>query len=612
MFRSSSRCSGNLVLIVLALAAPSRAQPSPGVAVLDPVVVTASRSPELLTDLIADVTYIGSEEIARSGVQSLAELLQRQPGVEIVTSGGPASTTGVFLRGANSNQTLVLIDGLRVGSASSGTPPLEAIPLDQIDHIEILRGPAASLYGADAIGGVIQVFTRGARAGFNANASAGYGTYATSSLAGGVSGATNPWRFALQAGHRESAGFQAIGNPANPDFNPGRRDGYTDQNGSGRIAYSFAPEQQVSAQFFRSRLNAQFDSGPDFDARTFTTVESYAVASQNRLASFWTSRLEAGESRADSDSRATFCPPCRFDTRQRQYSWQNDLGLPLGSLVLAAERREEHLDSDTAFAVTSRNTNAAVAVYQLRAGPNALQANLRRDQSSQFGGRTSGAIAYAYTMAAGLRASASYGTAFKAPTFNDLYYPGFSNSDLKPETARNFETALRFARGEVSAGIVAYRNRVRDLIVFQCDASFNCAPQNVAAATLEGVTIELQWLSGGTSVKASVDFARPRDDATGNLLPRRAQRYAAVELTHAFGALQLGIQASAASARFDDAANTRRMGGYAIVNVTAEYLLAPRWALFALLGNAFDQRYQLAADYNTPGANVFAGVRYRY
>ena len=598
-------------LLLLACAGSAYAQPTPDAAtILDPMVVTAARSPQLLTELIADVTYIGPDEIARAGPQSLAELLQRQPGVQIVTNGGPGSTTGVFLRGANSNQTLLLLDGLRIGSSSSGTPPLEAIPLDQIDHIEILRGPAASLYGADAIGGVIQVFTRRAGGAVAANASAGYGTYDTSNLNGGVSGAVGAWRLALQGAHRQSAGFNAIWNPVNFSYNPDR-DGYANDSGSARIGYVFAPEQELSAQFFKSRLNTQFDAGLGFDDRTITTVESYAVESRNRLASFWTSTLGAGESKDDSDSQTGF-GPSQFDTLQRQYLWQSDFALPRGSLSVAAIRREERLNTDAGFAVTARNTNAIVGVYQLRAGPSALQANLRHDQSSQYGGRTSGAFSYAYTIVPGWRASASYGTGFKAPTFNDLYFPGFSNPDLQPETARNFEAALRFANNEVNAGVVAYRNRVRDLIVFQCDAAFNCAPQNVANATLEGVTLEFQWLSGDTSVKASADFARPFDDATGNLLPRRARRYAGLEATQSFGAFQLGVQASATSARFDDAANTRRMGGYAIVNLTAEYVLATRWVLFALLGNAFDKHYELAADFNTPGANVFAGVRYRY
>jgi vitamin B12 transporter len=586
------------------------AQPASRAAVLDPIVVTAARTPQRLDELIADVTVIGPDEIARAGAQSLADLLQRQPGVQIVVSGGPGSTSGAFLRGANSNQTLVLINGLRIGSSTTGTSPLEAIPLEQIDHIEILRGPAASLYGADAIGGVIQVFTRNAGSALAANASAGYGTYNTSQFGAGISGTDNAWRFALQGGYRASSGFNAIWNPDNFSYNPDR-DGYTNGSGSGSLSYDFAPEQQVSAQLFYSRLNTQFDAGPDFDDRTITTEQSYAVASRNRLASFWRSTLEVGVSSDDSASQTGF-GPSRFKTLQRQYMWQNDFTMPIGALSLALVRREERLDTDVAFAVTSRNTNTIVGVYQLYEGPHALQVNLRHDESSQYGGQTSGAFSYAYTIAPGLRASASYGTGFKAPTFNDLYYPGFSNPDLQPETARNFETALRFADNELNAGVVAYRNRVRDLIVFQCDALFNCAPQNVASAMLEGITFEFQGLFGETGVKASADFERPFDDATGNVLPRRARRYAAAEVTQAFGPLQLGVQLAAVSARFDDAANARRMDGYALVNLTAQYALAMRWTLFAVLGNVFNKNYELAADYNTMGANIFAGVRYRY
>jgi len=251
-------------------------------------------------------------------------------------------------------------------------------------------------------------------------------------------------------------------------------------------------------------------------------------------------------------------------------------------------------------------------VYQLQEGANAIQANLRRDDSTQYGGQNSGTFAYAYTLAPGWRASASYGTGFKAPTFNDLYFPGFSKPDLVPETAHNVEVALRYASSAINAGVVAYHNRVRQLIVFECDANFNCAPQNVANATLEGVTLELQAVMSETTIKASMDFARPYDDATGNLLPRRARRYGALDATHSLGGWLLGVQLAASSARYDDAANARRMGGYAVVNLNAEYALATRWTLFAVAGNIFNKHYELAADYNTAPANLFAGMRFRY
>ena len=579
---------------------------------IPPIFVTALRAEQPLTDLLADVTVIGPEEIARAGPGGLVSLLQRQPGVEIVTNGGPGSTSGVFMRGANAAQTLVLIDGLRVSSSTSGTTSLEAIPLEQIERIEILRGPASSLYGADAIGGVIQVFMRKGGGAFTANGGAGYGTHDTTSVYGGVSGngGDGAWRYAFQAGHRESDGFNAIFNPDNFSYNPDR-DGYRNENVSGSVAFRFAPEQEISAQAFRSRLNAQFDAGPGFDDRTITTVESYSVASRNRLASFWTSVLTAAETSDDSDSETGF-GPSRFRTRQRLYSWQNELMPGYGRLTVIAERREERIDSDAGFAVSSRNTNAVAGIYQLRDGPQLAQASLRRDDSSQFGVRTTGTIAYGYALTSAWRATASYGTAFKTPTFNDLYFPGFSNPELKPETARNAELALRYSGDMLNAGLVAYRNRVRDLIVFECDADFNCAPQNVADATLEGVTAEVGGHFGALSAKASIDLQKPTDDSSGFLLPRRARRHAAFSVMQDAGPIHAGAEVVASSARFDDAANTRRMGGYALLNLTAEYRMGNRWTLLARLDNALDKHYELAADFNTAGASAFVGVRWIY
>ena len=597
-------------LVLAGFSSIAQAQQNPGALTLDSLVVTAARWPQALSELVADVTVIGAEEIARAGAQSLAELLRRVPGVEIVMNGGPASTSGVFLRGANSNQTLVLIDGQRVGSSASGTAALEAIPIDVIDRIEILRGPASNLYGADAIGGVIQVFTRNGGDVFAAHASAGYGTYRTSVASGGVSGAAGAWRYALDVGHRQSDGFNAIANPANFSFNDDR-DGYRGDDASGSVSLRLAPEQELSVRFLKSRLDAQFDAEPGFDDRTITTVDSLALASRNRLTGWWTSQLEAAQTDDISDSRTGFGPG-RFTTRQRLYVWQNDFLLLRGSLGVALERREERVGGDAAFAINSRNTNAAVGVYRLAEGPHAVQLNLRRDDSAQFGARTTGALAYGYGFAPGWRASAGYGTAFKAPTFNDLYYPGFSNPDLKPETARNAEVALRYASEALAAGIVAYRNRVRDLIVFECDTDFNCAPQNVAAATLQGVTLDMRFRRGATVATASVDLQRPEDDASGLLLPRRARRHAALAVEHPLGPVQVRAELSASSARFDDAANTRRMGGYALINLLVEWPFEARWTAFARLDNLLDKHYELAADYRTAGATLFAGVRWRY
>jgi vitamin B12 transporter len=602
-------------------AAPGATEARDVTVAMPPMFVTAARAPQPFATLLADVTVVDADTIARSGADSLAELLQRQPGIEITQNGGPGATSGLFMRGTNTNQVVVLVDGLRVSASSSGTTAIEAIPLADIDHIEILRGPASSIYGSDAIGGVVQVFTRKGGDGTHANASAGYGRYDTVNASAGVSGGGAHWRAALQVEGARSNGFNAIDNPANFSYDPDR-DGYRSGSASANGSVDWAKGQTLSGQYFRSRMNAGFDGGDAFDDRTITTLESYGVTSVNALAPWWTSRLVAGLGSDDSLSKLG-SGDFPFRTRQRQYTWQNefDVHAPLASLgvtravaTLGVERREEDVDTDEAFAVTSRDTNAVFGAWQMALGGHALQANLRHDDSTQFGSRTTGAIAWGYRFTPAWRATASYGTAFKAPSFNDLYFPGFSNPDLEPERSRNVEGGVywngAWGGATLDASLVAYRNRIDDLILFACDASFNCAPQNLERATITGATLTGSAAFGGTTLKAALDMASPRDDDTGNLLPRRAHTHASVSALHRIGAWQLGAEVVASTHRFDDAANMARMGGYAVVNLTAEWTLAHGMTLALRANNVLDKHYELVADYATGGAQWFAGLRW--
>jgi vitamin B12 transporter len=611
---------GRCALPFLACAAVTAGDPAasqtvaPGTSRLDPVAVTASRQSQPIADVLADLTVIGPEEIARAGVQSLTELLQRQPGVEIVQNGGPGSVSGVFLRGANSGQTLVLIDGVRISSSTTGATTLAALPLDQIERIEVLRGPASSLYGADAIGGVIQVFTRQGGGAVSGNASAGYGTYNTWDVKGGVGGSVGAVTFAVQAAATESNGFNTITNPANFFYNPDT-DGYSSQSVSANAGVTFAPGQEARAQYFRSRLDNQFDGGPDYDDRTITIAETWQVQSRNRLASFWVSQLSAAQSTDDSQTQ-TGDGSFPFQTTQRQYTWQNEFALPRGALTAGYERREERVATNLAFATTSRDTDSVFGIYQLRVDAQAVQANLRYDESSQYGGETTGAIAYSYRPSPSWRLTAGYSTGFKAPSFNDLYFPGYANPNLAPETSRNVEGGVYWngtvAGASVEARAIGYRNRISELIVFQCDA-VNCAPQNVDRAALDGVTLGAEVrTSDGATIAASLDVQSPQNDLTGKLLPRRARQHGALAVGCPVGPARVGLEVVASSLRYDDAENEVKMGGYAIVNLTAEWVLGRDMSLFARANNVLDKNYELAAGYATGGATVFAGVRAQF
>jgi len=597
-------------LLVLAVSLPLQAQRT---AALPEVVVTAARGPQTVEELVADVTVIDADAIARSGAQSLSEILQRQPGVEVLRNGGPASVSAAFIRGANRGQTIVLVDGLRVASSSVGAPTLEAIPVSQIERIEILRGPASSLYGADAIGGVVQVFTRRPAGAFGAHVDAGYGTFDTRTASAGVAGSLGAVRLALNAGRRQSDGFNATTPDAAFIYDPDR-DGYASEDIALRSVLALAPGHELHAQVLRNRLDAQFDGGAGFDDRTVTRLTAWQAGSRNRWTTQWMSALNVGETTDDSVSTSAF-GAAAFRTRQRQYGWQNDFTFPHGKLALAFERREERLDENVGFAVRERDTDAVVAVWQFQTGTHAVQSNLRHDHSDQYGGRTTGSVAWGWRFAPGWRATAGAGTAFKAPSFNDLYYPDFSNPALRPETSRNVEAGVywdrRLGAVDVHAQANAWHNRVRRLIVFQCDASFACAPQNVANATLQGVTLSgvARWRD--TSLRASLDVQDPKDDDTGRLLPRRAKRHGSVALTQAIGRARLGVEVVASSPRFDDAEHLRPLGGYAIVNVTAEMALGNGWSVLVRGDNVTDRDYVLASGYATGGAQGFVAVRWQ-
>lgn len=575
----------------------------------DAVVVTATRQATRANELLSDVSVITREDIENAGQSTLEQLLARQPGIEYSANGGPGASSNIYVRGANSNQSIVLIDGLRVGSASTGSFAFSRIPLAQIERVEILRGPGSSLYGADAIGGVIQIFTRRGDGQTRYNASTGYGTHNTTDTSAGFSGGSDTVSYSLQAGHYQTNGINSRINPAGSSYNPDR-DGYRNSNFSGSLSFRPASGHEFGLNVLNSNGISRYDSTPKSSDFTIDqNISSYSAYSRNRLSPSWTSTLRAGRSSDDLTNRTDGIAKTVIHTDQDQVSWQNDIKLPLGKALIATEVLKQKVLGSTAFQISERTIRSILGGWNGNLGDHRLQANLRRDENSQFGGKTTGLAGYGYQLSTEWRAHGSYGTGFRAPTFNELYSPLSGNyqgnPNLRPEFSRNREIGIDWERGTHHFSAVYFHNKVSDLI-----SSRGVPLQNVASATLQGTSLSYTGSLGNWNGGAIIDLQRPRDDSTGKRLIRRADQQLKSNLGYSFGNWMLGGELQITGKRYEDTANTIRLGGYSLVNLLAEHQLEKDWKLFARANNIFDKKYELAQDYATLGTTVFVGIRY--
>lgn len=582
---------------------------------LDPVMVTATRQPMRASELLSDISVIESEELRQAGQSTVGDILSRQPGIEFSTSGSNGATGSVLMRGTSSGHTLVLIDGMRVGSASLGQmSSWSRIPASQIDRIEILRGPASSLYGSDAIGGVIQIFTRRGDGPMRVHAEVGSGTYDTYAGNLGISGGVAGFHYALDVSAYTTDGFSNIRNPRNSSYNPDR-DGYNFQTVSGALSYDIAKGHEIGAQFFHSDGTNLYDSGSSKstaakDYRNQLSLSSFNTYLKNQFTSNWTSTVRLGHSTDDSKNLTNGVQSSLFRTDQDQYLWQNDLKTGVGNFLLGVERLEQNLSGTGNFRVSSRTIDSVLAGWNASYQGHSLQTNVRYDDNSQFGGKTTGSAAYGYRFTQNWRANIGYGTAFKAPSFNDLYYPltfGYQgNPNLRPEFAHNREAAIHFETGSHHVSLTYFLNRVSNLISW----SGVTTPGNVGTAELEGYTLAYEGRVDSFILGANYNYLDPRDKTTGNQLARRAQNYGSVNVGQLIGPWEWRVEWQARDHSYDTDANTRKLGGYSLTNLYGAYRFAKDWSAFARINNLFDKNYELVGDFGTPGFNAFVGIRY--
>ena len=586
---------------------------------LKETVFTANRTAQPLSDLVADVSIVDRATIERSGAKGVADLLARLPGVQFARNGGQGTTTSVFLRGAESRYTAVYLDGVRLDSQATGGVQWEQIPLSQIDRIEVLRGPAAAVYGSDAIGGVVQLFTKKGEPGKPAPyVGMGGGSDRTWRLEGGISGragADDAIDYALGITKERSDGFDSqplrLRRPADGVRNPDQ-DGYERLSGNARVGLQINKAHRLDATLLASQLESQYDgfrsaTTPMVDDRNHHRLRTAGLTWAGQWTEAYSTRLQV----TDSHARYATSPDAyRTETDLRGYLWQNEYRLGAHLLSATLERREDALQN--ADIDRERSQNALALGYGFNQGPHALQVHLRRDDDSEFGGKTTGSAAYGYAITPQWRATVSAGTSFRAPTL----YQRFSEygiASLKPEEGRNVEAGVRWTQGASSAGLVAYRNRVRNLINFGaaglCANDFGCY-ENVGRAQYKGVTLSGNHQIANVQLRASLDFQNPEDQISGKQLARRAKRYGSFGAETQVAGWTLGAELQATGKRFDNAANTNVLGGYTLVNLYTSTKIARDFTLTARVDNLADKQYETARLYDTGGRTLWVGVKW--
>jgi vitamin B12 transporter len=580
------------------------------------VVVTARRGPQKLADALPQTTLFTRDDIARSSATDLPGLLALAPGAQIVRNGGPGATASLFLRGAQSNQSLVLIDGVRVDSGSLGAAQIADLPLDQIDHVEIVNGNVSSLYGSGAIGGVVQVFTRdGGNHPPRFDFSVGYGSDHTQSQQAGVSGrldADGRTTFSLALSREKTDGFSAIDPALQPGANP-NANGNLNESVSATLRHRFANGWTAGVNWFQSNDTNSFDNayGAPADLNTlYSRVQQISAFADGKLADWWTTRLRVSTGNDRSQNWLNGAYTDRFNTDNRQYTWQNDFTIVRGQTLQAGyERLDQSFDSDV-YSAPQRHVNSGWLGYTGRVGNSQFQANVRRDQYSDFGGANSYYLGYGLDLGEHWKVTASYSDAFRAPTFNDLYYPLSGNPAILPERSHSVEAGLQYASDALGLlRLNLFQTRYANLIQYVPGAGgFVYTAENAGRAKVQGLEASWQGQLGRTDLRVSATLQNPVDQSADQDLVRRARRFAAFSASHPFGGWRVGGEWLVSGARDDFG---ERLGGYGVVNLTMRYDITKAWYVSAHLDNLFDKDYQLAYAYNTPRRGAYVTIGWR-
>ena len=569
------------------------AELSPG----DTLIVTATRTEIPLSDATVPVTVISRDEIELSMARDLAELLRFEAGIDIGRNGGPGQATSIFLRGTESNHTLVLIDGVRINPSTIGGAAIQNISPDIIERVEIVKGARSALFGTDAIGGVINIITRRADEGY-------------------VEGGIGAGSFASQSGH-VSVGDRGANGEFGVNLNWQSTDGYAprvesdiERGFENRSANLYAAREfarnEVSLRHWQSEGNVEyldfFLSPVDQDYKNAVT----AVGLDTTLAGNSSSKLLVSfmEDEVRQEQVPDFVVSKRFSI-DWQYSHAFEKHKLTGGLYAVAEDASSL--SFGSFFDEETELRAVFAQDQLTLGRHKGFAAVRLSDHENFGRHTTWNVEYAFEINAAWTVNAGLGHAFRAPDATDRF--GFGgNPELQPELADEVQLGLRYAPGNAhSVSINIYANDIDDLVEFDLQ-SFTL--QNTSKAKIRGAELGYEYRGEQFVLRADVVRQTADNALTSARLLRRAEKSATLSYTQLIGPHRLGLSILASGDREDFGAV--RLPGYMLANLSGQWQLNDRWQINARLENLFDTEYQTAANYRMQKRSGFLELQYRW
>ncbi len=604
------------------------------------VFVTATRTSIPKNNVIGDTTIINEEEIERAGLSSLPELLQRQTSIEISNNGGQGKVSTFGIRGTSSTHSIVLIDGIRINAATSGFTALENIPLSQIEKIEILRGPASSLYGPDAIGGVIQIFTKKGLNGFKPYIGIGYGRYNTVSLQTGLRGGDSQTTYAINFSGTKTDGFSAFvpntlsaANSFNLD-----KDGYKNYGLSTSLNHKINENYEVNFQYLLTRAKNKYDNAaanlsPSIDFRNTAKNEAYSLSLNAQINSSWKSSIKISRGIDEYIDKQLynwtyweyFAQDNLYKTTQDQLTWQNNIELSKGTLTLLYDRLEQKIKTTEYYQKNKRVNDGFMVGYLLVQNKHNFQTNIRKDLNSNYDDSLTGNLGYAYMINENWRFATSAGTAFVSPTFNFAYATAdpdaLGNPELKPEKSKNIEASIRYKDDSGTLSFTAFDNEIRDFIIY----TYGMSPQstmNLNRAKIQGFSLAGSQFIGHFQVSGSVTNQSPKNEDTEKYLPYRSNILGNINFNYFIGNWNFGVENTGSGIRYDDKANTRKISGYILTNFVADYKFSDQLKFNLRLNNVLDKDYTLNIEgnpntqygfrYQTPGRSLFANLHYDF